>query len=349
VQNGKLQVGIIGVGSIGLDQHLPGWAHVPFAEVVAGADVSEEALKHAGELFGIPRRFKDWHDLVALEDLDIVDICTPNRTHTPIALAALKNRKHVLCEKPLATTADEVRLLRDAGLRAERLITAAQHLRFDPASRQLKALIDAGMVGDVYYARAQWLRRRMLPPRVTFIEQRLSGGGPVFDLGVHVLDLAYWFMGAPEPATVSALVDSRLAHNPNLSGSWGNWDHERFDVEDFTAGFVRFANGATLTLEASWLAFQPEPELIRLQCYGTTGGIVWPDGTLVGETSQAPWTMKLDEVPRARPHAEEILQFASAVRDHLPNPVPIEETLNVIRILEAFYRSGKEKREVVVE
>jgi predicted dehydrogenase len=163
-----------------------------------------------------------------------------------------------------------------------------------------------------------------------------------------MLDLAYWLMGAPEPRSVSAFAEAKLAHRPDVTGSWGDWDHERFDVEDFAAGFVRFANGATLTLEASWLAFQPERELIRVQCYGTHGGAVWPEGVLTGETNRVPWNLRLEEVPQTTAHHEEILQFALAVRDDLPSPVPVEESLQVVRILEAFYQSAREGREVTL-
>jgi predicted dehydrogenase len=134
-----------------------------------------------------------------------------------------------------------------------------------------------------------------------------------------------------------------------VTGSWGDWNHERFDVEDFAAGFVRFANGATLTLETSWLALQPERESRRVQCYGTQGGLLWPDAVLIGETNRVPWSLRLDEVPETLPHHEEIRHFARAVRDGLPSPVPVDQSLNVIRILEAFYRSGQAKREVPVE
>jgi predicted dehydrogenase len=349
VRDGKLRVGLVGAGGIGRAQHLPGWAKVPFAEVMGLADVSEEALAQAAQAAPSAHTYRDWREMVARDDLDIIDVCTPNRTHAAIVLGALASGKHVLCEKPLATTAEEVRAMRDAARTAGRLLMAAQHFRFDPPARQLKTLIGAGMLGDIYYTRAQWLRRRLLPPRTTFIERRLSGGGPVFDIGVHILDLAYWFLGAPEPVSVSALVDTKLAHNPQLGGSWGDWDHSRFDVEDFTAGLVRFQGGGVLLLEASWLGFQPEKELVRLQCFGTRGGAIWPDGVVIGETNRVPWDLKLNEVPTLAPHHEEILAFATAVRDGLPSPVPVDESLNVVRILEAFYRSGQERREVAVE
>src|SRR5262249_45731911 len=108
-------------------------------------------------------------------------------------------------------------------------------------------------------------------------------------------------------------------------------------------------DGGVLLLEASWLGFQPENELIRLQCFGTRGGMVWPEGAVAGETGRVPWDLKLNDVPKVEPHHEAILAFATAVRDGLPSPVPVDETLNVVRILEAFYRSGQERREVAVE
>jgi predicted dehydrogenase len=348
VRNGKIQVGVVGVGGISRDQHLPGWAQVDFAEVAALSDISGEILARAGQLAGVParRQFRDWQDLVALEELDVVDICTPNQMHVPIALAALRAGKHVLCEKPLATTAADVRLLMETASAGGRVLMAAQHFRFQTSSRQLKDRIDEGLLGHVYYARAQWLRRRGVPGRPTFIDSRLSGGGPALDIGVHVVDLALWLLGAPEPVSVSATTCAHLAHRPDVTGDWGDWDRQRFDVEDFAVAFVRFANGAVLSLETSWLAFQPEHEVLRLQCYGTRGGAIWPDGVLAGETDRQPWDRRLEELPKIKAFHAEILQFALAVRDGLPSPVPPEESLRVAAILEGLYRSAREQREV---
>jgi predicted dehydrogenase len=168
------------------------------------------------------------------------------------------------------------------------------------------------------------------------VDRNLSGGGAAVDIGVHVLDLVYWLLG-PEPVSVTATAHALLARREDTPSNWGDWDRKRFDVEDFAAGFVRFANGATLTLEASWLAFQPEKELIRVQCLGTRAGLVWPDGVVVGETNRVPWELRMSETPQASAHHDEILHFARAVRDGLPSPVPVAETLNVIRVLEGLY------------
>lgn len=345
----ELRVGVVGAGGIACSQHLPAWRRLPGVRVVAVADLSEKAIQRAVDSFDIPHAYRDWHDLIERDDIDIVDICSPSRTHAPIALAGLMASKHVLCEKPLATSSAEVRALAKAAESYGRLLMTAQNLRFRPVSRQLKALVDSGLLGDVYYSRAQWLRRRLLPSAPTFTERRLSGGGPVFDIGVHVLDLACWLMGSPEPASVTAFVDTRLAHRPDVTGSWGDWDRQRFDVEDFAAGFVRFANGAALTLETSWLAFQPEAETIRVQCYGNRGGLDWPDGVVVGETNRVPWDLRPGKPEADEAHFEAIRQFADAVRQSRPSPVPVEQTLQVIRVLEAMYESGQLGREVILE
>jgi predicted dehydrogenase len=346
MKDGKLQVGIIGIGKIARDQHVPGWAKVPFAEIAMAADVSEAAFVEARKICSIPRYVKDWHELVETRELDAVDICTPNRTHAAIALSALESGKHVLVEKPIATSALEVQALIEASHRTGKLVMTMQHFRFEPAARYLKKLVDEGIPGGIYYTRAQWLRRRLLPPQPTFIERRLSGGGPIFDLGVHLLDLACWLMSGPEPLTVSACADQKLAQRSDLTGDWGDWDHERIDVEDFAAGFVRFAGGATMTLETSWLGLQQEGELRRLQCFGTEAGFLWPDGVVSGETARKPWDKKMRKPRKVSGHHEGILQFALAVRDGRPSPVPPEQSLQVIRILEGFYQSARLGREV---
>lgn len=346
MRNDKLQVGIIGLGNIARDRHLPAWNHVPFVEVAALADTSEAALQKAAALRPDARQFSDWQELIALDDLDIVDICTPTALHAPMALAAMNRGKHVLCEKPLAANLAEVDELAAMAQTAGKLLMTGQVFRFLPVSAQLFAQIQDGRLGEIYFTRAQWLRRRRLPPAATFIQRSLSGGGPLLDIGVHVLDLACWFLGFPEPVSVTAFTSDRLAHRMDLGSEWGDWPRERFDVEDFAAGMIRFANGSVLTLEASWLGFTPDDELMRIQCLGTEAGLVWPDGVLVGESQNVPWTMRLDKAQERHGFDEQIRQFAVAVRDAGPSPVPVSQTRIVIQILEAMYRSAQAGREI---
>ena len=345
--NGKLRVGLIGAGSVGRGEHLPAWAALPFADVVAVADPSSVAIGQAVAKFPIRDTFSDWRKLLQVDDLDVVDVCTPNVFHAPISLAALRRGLHVLCEKPLAATAAEVVQLRDEAAKAGRVLMTGQNLHFSPTARGIKGLIDAGQLGDVYFARGRWLRRRKVPPQVTFTDKSLSGGGPLLDVGCNALDLAYWFLGCPEPVAVSATAGKYLADREDLSGELGEWDRSRFDVEDFGAAFVRFAGGAVVTLEASWLAFLATDEWIQVRCFGRKGGCVWPDGLIVGETEKMPWTLKMD-VPEGDggSYGAEIKAFAEAVRAGGPSPVPVEQTLAVTRVLEACYESARTGCEV---
>lgn len=348
MRDGKLQVGIIGLGGIARDRHLPAWNHVPFAEVAALADISPEAVKRAAALRPAASQFTDWRELVAVPGLDAIDICTPTALHAEMTEAALNAGLHVLCEKPLCGTVAEADVLAATARKAGRLLMTGQVFRFLPVSRQLKALVASGRVGDIYYTRAQWLRRRRLPPHATFIQRQYSGGGPLLDIGVHVLDLACWLQNFPDPVTASAFTSARLGPRADLGSEWGEWKREAFDVEDFAAGFVRFANGSVLVLETSWMGFQTEEDLMRVQCYGTASGLTWPDGVLVGETDREPWTMRLEKGEDRHGFDEQILRFATAARDGLPSPVPVEQTRQVIRILEGLYRSAALGREVAV-
>src|SRR5205085_2526452 len=159
-----------------------------------------------------------------------------------------------------------------------------------------------------------------------FIEKRLSGGGALLDIGVHIIDLAWWLMGCPMPQEVSGVTSNRLAQRPDLGSEWGQWNAAQIDVEDFAAGLIRFANGAALAIEASWLAFQPDPEITRLQLFGTQGGAVWPEGLIVGETDRIPWDLQLGAVGGERAHHESIRQFALSIVNETPLPIPLEQT-----------------------
>jgi predicted dehydrogenase len=332
---------LIGTGGIGGGEHLPGWLRCADAELVACADVNPTHLQAALQACPTAKGYARWEDLLAHPGLTAVDICTPNRLHAPMALAALEHGLHVLCEKPLAVSVAEAEQLAAAAQARQLVLMTAQHFRFQPAARHLKQLVEAGLVGPIYYARGQWLRRRGVPPRPTFIAKALAGGGVALDLGVHLLDLALWLMGHPQPTSVTAVTSSALAHRTDLGGMWGAWDRSLFDVEDFAAGFIRFANGAALTLEVSWLAFRPEDEQIRLECLGTHGGIVWPDGTLCREQHTTPFTLRLDPPGPGTPYADEIAAFAHAVRTGGPSPVPVTQTLPVLRILDGLYTSAR--------
>jgi predicted dehydrogenase len=270
--------------------------------------------------------------------------------HAEISIAALEAGKHVLCEKPMATTRAQAAEMIETADRSGRKLMIAHHMRFESGVRQLRQSLEQFPLGDVYYCRAQWLRRRRLPARPGFTVRSQSGGGSLYDLGVHMLDLGLWMMGHPQVVSVSGATFDWLARRRDDIGSeWGQWDPTTIDVEDFAVGMVRFANGSVLNLEASWLGFQPEDEFWRLQLFGTQAGVVWPPTQISGETRGKPWDIRPTEPAKDKPHHEEIRQFARAILDDVEVPVPPRQTGNNIAILEGLYRSALEGREVPVE
>jgi predicted dehydrogenase len=344
-----LRVGVIGVGGIASAQHLPHWHSCPHAEIVALADTNAEVLAKIADHYGVKRTFQDWRELVDCADIDVVDVATPNRFHAPMTLAALQAGKHVLCEKPIAVNAAEAQQMVDLSQKVGRLLMVNHVFRFSRSLQQLLALTSGGRLGNVYYLRAHWNRRRMVPPRPTFIKRELAAGGPLLDIGVHMIDLAAWILGFPKVERVSGVVGKFLADQPHLSGEWGEWDPREYDVEDFAAAMVHFEGGATLSLEVSWLLFQEAPETRSLHVFGSKGGLHWPSGVFCSEQNKVPYDLKLHSNPEKESSFREAIHaFADAIVADRPSPIPPQQNVEVMRIIDALYEASSQKREVVL-
>jgi len=337
-----LKVGIIGVGGIART-HMPGWQASEHTEVVAGSDVVEPALQKWGEQYNVKRLSPDPADLFRDPDIDIIDICTPNNYHAPLSIAALEAGKHVICEKPLAPTPAEIHKMIAARDASGKLLMTAQHFRFHGSAKAMKAEIETGVLGDIYHARSWMLRRAAAPVRPGFILKEHSSGGPCIDIGVHILDLTLWFMGNPKPVAVTGVARAELAHQAGAFSIWGGKIPPEINVEDFAAAFVRFDNGATLILEVSWLLHHDtEVEDMQMWLYGAQGGCHWPKCEVL-QTNYATQqlynrTLKITR-DTMEPHALECVEFAQAIVDGAPSPVPAEQSLQVMAILAGIYRS----------
>ncbi len=349
----KLKVGVIGVGGIA-GSHMPGWQASEHAELAAGSDLDGDVLKGWGERMGVKKLYADSADLFADPEIDIVDVCTPNAYHAPLSIAAMEAGKHVICEKPLAPTPGEVKEMIAARDRTGKLLMCAQSSRYAGSSLAMKAEVDTGVLGDVYHARCWVLRRSGVPARPGFIMKKHSGGGPTIDIGVHVLDLTLWLMGNPEPVSVTGVARAELAHQEgafSTMGRSGGGIPDTFDVEDFAAAFVRFENGATLIMETSWMLHQGQTVDRQVWLYGTQGGAHLPSCEVYRSDSatRQHYTTKLQRTEDAMPaHALECVTFAEAVAEGLPSPVPAEQSLQVMAILDGTYRSQEMGREVVL-
>jgi predicted dehydrogenase len=346
-----LKVGVIGVGGIA-STHMPGWEASPHAEVVAGSDVSAEALQTWGTKYNIPTLSTNASDLINSPDIDIIDICTPNMYHAPLAIAAMEAGKHVICEKPLAPTPASIQDMIAARDRSGKMLMTAQHLRFHPRSLALRAHVNAGGLGPIYHARCWALRRAAVPCRTSFTLKQHSGGGPVIDIGVHVLDLAMWMMGSPTPVTVSGTTHARLHKQEGTFSIWGGPVPKEWDVEEFASALVRFDNGASVVLEVSWLLHHHVPEGqyedMQVWLYGEKGGANWPANQLLSSdpATQQFRTTTAPPPDKTSAHARECQAFAEAVALGKPSPVPAEQSLHLMAVLQGLYESAQAGREV---
>ncbi|MDH7568819.1 MAG: Gfo/Idh/MocA family oxidoreductase [Armatimonadota bacterium] len=340
----RVNVAVVGLG-MGR-AHLRCYKECPQANVVAICDVDETRLNAVGDEYGVANRFVRYEELFGLKDLHAVSIALPNYLHAPATIGALKAGLHVLCEKPLAMNAEEGEAMVSAAREAGRQLMMHFNTRWHPSSRLARALVEEGMLGEVYFGRTGWHRSRGIPRLGGwFTTKKMSGGGPLIDLGVHRLDLALWLMGSPNPVAVTGTTYSRLG--TELAARQG----KHFDVEDLAAGFIRFANGASLVVEASWASNTGKREDGFTTLMGTKGGLHLDNedegytfrarayremgGTLVEVTPRVP-------LPPDTPQAA----FVRCILEGKPNPAPGEDGLRVQRILDALYRSAAEGREV---
>ena len=343
----KIKVGIIGSGGIARSAHLPNYRKIENVEIVAVADINLETAKKASEEFAVPHSFANYEELLGIDEIDAVSICTPNAFHASASISALEAGKHVLCEKPMAVNAQEGQAMVEAAKHAGKILQIGLASRFTPQSEYLKQIIDSGRLGDIYYGRAASMRRRGIPSWGVFIRKDMSGGGTLYDIGVHAIDHVVWLMGAPKPTAAFGAAMTKFGNRYDVINNWGPWDVENFDVDDFATGSVRFENGAMLTIESAWAS--NIENIGGSFIMGTDGGV-----HVIGNEIYEQRNGKLVETPLQLPpagsgHQIEIERFIEAIRNDLPSPVDPEEVLNVQKIMDAIYQSSETGQSVNIE
>lgn len=347
----KVKVGIIGSGGIAQGCHMPGYASIPDqCEIVAVCDVNPEVAKKAAEAFNVPKVFSDYHQLLALDGLDAVSVTTPNKYHVEPTVAALKAGKHVLCEKPLAMNGEEAKTMCRAAKESGKILQVALQSRFGGAGIFMKDYIATGAMGDIYYARAQALRRRGVPHWGVFIDKEKQGGGPLIDIGVHILDFTLYLMGYPKPVVASGKTWDALGKDPAIYNGFGEYDRSKFTVEDFAVGQIRFENGAVVTLESSFMA-NLEGDPFQTQLFGTKAGatvVPWGDDPIkiYTESNRQLFDLKPANIPHVKSaHTAEVQAFVDAIQHGKPSPVPGENGLILNAIFDAIYKSSESGHE----
>ncbi len=350
-----LRAGVVGLGWAG-EQHLKSYVGLPGVEAVALAGLEEDRLAALGESYGVPNLYKDYEGLVGRDDLDIVSVCTPNHLHAPIAVAALESGKHVLCEKPLARTGEEAESIVRAAREAGRVVHVAFTQRERGDVQALKRHVLEGNLGEVYHVKASWMRRNGIPGMGSwFTSKEMAGGGPLIDLGVHMLDMALYLLGEPEVESASCATYAELG--PQGRGGRGDVDKtivgDAYEVEDLACAFIRLSGGVTLNLEAGWAAYRESSDDFGVTLYGTDGGAemkVKNYGTqdtvrIYTDVAGVPAVVYPEITPREG-HRSVVSRFVETVRSGDWKGQDGEEGLRRARVIDTCYTSALEGREV---
>ena len=333
----------IGVAVVGLkvgQHHLNGYETLPDCRVVALVDKNEEVLAERAEGRDVPHLLTDYRKALALKDIDVVSICTPNRFHAPMAVDALNAGKHVLVEKPMAATVQQAKRMVETARRKRRKLMVGYCLRQQPAHQYVQQLAQSGEFGDIYLGKARAIRRFGLPRSHFFWQKKLSGGGAVVDLAVHCFDLVWWIMGRPKPVTVNGITRANfLEYVPK---------DFKPDVEDHGLGFVRFDNGAVMVLEASWAMHMSRDLEPYAQVYGSKGGASLQPHGVYQHINGAPAEIKpgCPEISWTDSIAAEVAHFVECVRKGRTPMCPGEDGLIAVRVLNALYRSAEAGKEI---
>ena len=351
----KVRVGIIGCGGIANGKHMPALKKVPEVEMVAFCDIVKWKADKAVRDFGVEgaKAYEDYKELLADETIDVVHVCTPNRSHSFITVDALHAGKHVMCEKPMAINSAEAKKMIDAAKETGKKLTIGYQNRQAAENQFAKEYCDNGNLGDIYFAKSHAIRRRAVPTWGVFLNEYEQGGGPLIDIGTHSLDLTLWMMNNYKPKYCVGTTYHKLNNQTRTGNAWGDWKPEDFTVEDSAFGFIVMENGATIVLESAWALNTLEVRETRYQLCGTKEGLdtftgkVRINGVECGRqyeknpNLEAGGVAFYDGAGNGTPAEREAKAWINAILNDTDPVVLPEQAYCVTQILEGIYESAK--------
>jgi len=357
-----LRVGVVGLGYAGTT-HLTSFAAIPGVEVIALAGKEADRLATLGAEYALPHLFADWQQLVALPELDVVSIATPNALHHPIAVAALAAGKHVFCEKPLALNTAEAAEMVQAAKDNDRVLEVAFNHRRRADVQFARRYLDEVGIGRIYHSRASWKRRAGIPGLFSwFTSKSMAGGGALIDLGPHVLDSLLFLLGEPRVVAVSAVTHGELGRaghgamdkQEQMASTAQTGASSAFEVEDLASALFRLDDGSSVAFEISWAGHTVDDEDISIELLGVDGGLrlfvprYASDDTLrmYRDVAGEPVTIVPEVHVPGGEHPLVIAEFVDAVRGDDWNSHRGDFALHRTAVLDACYRSAAEGREV---
>lgn len=352
----KVKIGVVGVGNIS-ECHIDAYVENPHVELYAFCDINEARLREMGQRYGITRLYTSEEEMLkSLPELDAVSVCVWNSNHAPCSIMALEAGKHVLCEKPMAYSTAAAQEMLDAAKRSGKLLQVGFCCRYGRDAKLIEDLREEGFFGDIYYAKAAYLRRHGNPGG-WFCNKDFSAGGPMIDLGVHVLDLTRYLMGNPKPVSVYGATFEKIHNRPGCKDGVGYTSNgagkdDICNVEDLATAMVRYENGAVLQIETSY-DLNLSQDIYSMQLFGDKGGVrISPDLQLY--TDIHGYMMDLTPANKdyymddSRLFNDEIAHFVDCIRNGTPCRAPAEDGVEIMRILDAIYESARTGHEVVL-
>jgi predicted dehydrogenase len=340
----KWRFGIVGAGGIS-ELHLKALEKETRAEVIAISDVAIDKARERAASHGISQIYGDYREMIRRGDVDAVIVCVPNDLHAPVAIEALRAGKHVLCEKPMAINGTLAQKMAEVAKQTDRVLMIGQNNRFHSETFLLKELIDKGKLGQIYHAKTGWIRRNGIPGWGSwFTSMERAGGGPLIDIGVHMLDLTLWLMGFPKPLAVFGQTYGVFGPRKKGLSSYGSINERGvFDVEDLAVAMIRFEGGITLTLDVSWAAYV-ERDRVFVNLFGNEGGAALDLDerkiTLFHEEGDTPVDSVLRPTRRdARLHL--LKNFIDSMEGTAEPVCTPEQGVYIHRILDAIYQSSR--------
>ena len=349
----KLRVAIIGCGGIA-QTHLGTYKKIPEVEIVAGVDILPERLKVMEEVWGVPKNalFTDWKKMLKVIKPDAVDVCTPNGVHCAPVVDACNAGCHAMVEKPMAMNPAECEKMIAAAKKNKVKLAVGFQQRYTPNTTALVEARDDGQFGKIMFVKCQALRRRGIPNWGVFGRKELQGGGPMIDIGVHILECAYAFMGSPKPVAASGNCWTYMGNKPSKTrNGWPNWDWKTYTVEDLAIGQIRFDNGAILQIESSFVAHMEKNDVMNFTAMGEKAGCDWETGTIYTDLNNLMVNAKptylgdngWDVIFKAK-----LQNWVDAIRKGTPLGAPGEAGLAVQKMLDGIYRSAAAGKEVTI-
>ncbi|MHB8580893.1 MAG: Gfo/Idh/MocA family protein [Ignavibacteriaceae bacterium] len=329
----KTKVAVIGLGGIAQLVHLPNLAKLDNVTVTAVAEINKSRLNTIADKFNIAERYKDHVELLSKSDTEAVIVATPTSLHKEISIACMKAGKDVLVEKPLARTFQEAKQITDAAKKYNRKIMVGMNLRYRPDAMILKSLINAGEIGQPFYAKCGWIRRRSSDQK-WFTRKIDSGGGVIIDLTILLLDIALWVLEFPQVETVSTQ----------------SFYQNTKDVEDTSISLLRCKNSSVISIESSW-SLSVDKDHFYFEIYGTKGSASLNPFRVYKKIEEQMIDLTPSQSDNAlslfkKSYMNELKSFIGAVKGLNPVFSSADESLSRMKIIETMYKSSSQKKEI---